>query len=91
MRLINDYTPPTPDELEKLKEELGYTGNQMADLAGVASNSQWRKYTGGESPRAMSPHILFFMAAQLALNEDEINKVLFKMHAIGSEFQVKCK
>ncbi|MCS2162441.1 helix-turn-helix domain-containing protein [Scandinavium sp. H11S7] len=88
MRLINDYIPPTPMQLEKLKEELGYTGNQMADLAGVASNSQWRKYTGGESPRAMSPHILFFMAAQLALNEDEIHKVLGKMREIGSEFQV---
>jgi hypothetical protein len=61
MRLIDDYTPPTPGELEALKEQLGYTGNQMADLAGVASNSQWRKYTGGAEPRAMSPHILFFI------------------------------
>ncbi|SUG24667.1 Uncharacterised protein [Salmonella enterica subsp. arizonae] len=60
MRLIKDYTPPTPEDLNQLKEKLGYTGAQMADLAGVASNSQWRKYTGGESPRAMSPHILFF-------------------------------
>lgn len=59
MRLINEYTPPTPDDLENLKTELGYTGTQMADLAGVASNSQWRKYTGGAEPRAMSPHILF--------------------------------
>ncbi|EAS4321028.1 XRE family transcriptional regulator, partial [Salmonella enterica] len=56
MRLIKDYTPPTPEDLNQLKETLGYTGAQMADLAGVASNSQWRKYTGGESPRAMSPH-----------------------------------
>ncbi|MDK7596352.1 XRE family transcriptional regulator, partial [Serratia ureilytica] len=60
MRLINEYTPPAPEDLERLKSELGYTGNQMADLAGVASNSQWRKYTGGAEPRAMSPHILFF-------------------------------
>ncbi|EAS4843976.1 helix-turn-helix transcriptional regulator, partial [Salmonella enterica] len=73
MRLIKDYTPPTPEDLNQLKETLGYTGAQMADLAGVASNSQWRKYTGGESPRAMSPHILFFMAAQLTLSEDDIN------------------
>ncbi|ECH5262716.1 helix-turn-helix transcriptional regulator, partial [Salmonella enterica] len=75
MRLIKDYTPPTPEDLNQLKETLGYTGAQMADLAGVASNSQWRKYTGGESPRAMSPHILFFMAAQLTLSEDDINKI----------------
>ncbi|EBP6707481.1 helix-turn-helix transcriptional regulator, partial [Salmonella enterica] len=75
MRLIKDYTPPTPEDLNQLKETLGYTGAQMANLAGVASNSQWRKYTGGESPRAMSPHILFFMAAQLILSEDDINKI----------------
>ncbi|WP_336818123.1 XRE family transcriptional regulator [Cedecea sp. MMO-103] len=87
MRLIENYTPPTPQELEALKAELGYTGNQMADLAGVASNSQWRKYTGGESPRAMSPHILFFMAAQLALNNDELVRILEKMRKIGAGIQ----
>ncbi len=84
MRLINDYVPPSPEELNKLKEELGYTGTQMADLAGVASNSQWRKYTGGESPRAISPHILFFMAAQLVLNEDDLAHVVEKMKKIGA-------
>lgn len=85
MRLINEYSPPTTDDLNRLKDALGYTGNQMADLAGVASNSQWRKYTGGESPRAMSPHILFYMAAQLALTDDELNRVVAKMHEIGAE------
>ncbi|MPQ51946.1 XRE family transcriptional regulator [Citrobacter telavivensis] len=89
MRLINDYTPPTPDDLNRLKEQLGYTGTQMADLAGVASNSQWRKYTGGESPRAMSPHILFFMAAQLALSDEDVAAVLEKMREIGAEIQGK--
>ena len=84
MRLIDDYTPPTPDDLNRLKEQLGYTGTQMADLAGVASNSQWRKYTGGESPRAMSPHILFFMAAQLVLGHEELKAVLDKMQEIGA-------
>ncbi|EAM0984063.1 helix-turn-helix transcriptional regulator [Salmonella enterica] len=87
MRLIKDYTPPTPEDLNQLKEKLGYTGAQMADLAGVASNSQWRKYTGGESPRAMSPHILFFMAAQLTLSEDDINKIIDKMIEIGAELK----
>ncbi|MCK8144437.1 MULTISPECIES: hypothetical protein [Citrobacter] len=56
----------------------------MADLAGVASNSQWRKYTGGETPRAMSPHILFFMAAQLALSDKELTAVINKMREIGA-------
>ncbi|HBN7020107.1 TPA: XRE family transcriptional regulator [Escherichia coli] len=84
MRLINDYVPPAPDELNKLKEQLSYTGTQMADLAGVASNSQWRKYTGGESPRAISPHILFYIAAQLSLTDAELDKVLSKMKEIGA-------
>lgn len=84
MRLINEYTSPTPKDLDKLKTELGYTGTQMADLAGVASNSQWRKYTGGAEPRAMSPHILFFMAAQLALSSEEIERVIGKMKNIGA-------
>lgn len=84
MRLISEYTPPAPEDLERLKSELGYTGNQMADIAGVASNSQWRKYTGGAEPRAMSPHILFFMAAQLALSDDELDRVLKKMVDIGA-------
>jgi hypothetical protein len=87
MRLINDYIPPTTDDLNRLKEELGFTGNQMADLAGVASNSQWRKYTGGAEPRAMSPHILFFIAAQLALTDEQLKEVLNKMREIGAEIQ----
>lgn len=84
MRLINEYTPPTPEDLEQLKSELGYTGTQMADLAGVASNSQWRKYTGGAEPRAMSPHILFFIAAQLSLNDKDLKLVIDEMKRIGA-------
>jgi predicted transcriptional regulator len=84
MRLINEYTPPTPEDLEQLKSELGYTGTQMADLAGVASNSQWRKYTGGAEPRAMSPHILFFIAAQLSLNDKDLQLVIDEMKRIGA-------
>lgn len=87
MRLINEYIPPAPEDLERLKSELGYTGTQMADLAGVASNSQWRKYTGGAEPRAMSPHILFFMAAQLSLSDKELNRVVKKMQDIGAKIE----
>ena len=84
MRLIKNYTPPSPEELTALKDSLGFTGNEMAELAGVASNSQWRKYTGGESPRAMSPHILFFIAAQLTLSDDDLQRVVSKMREIGA-------
>lgn len=87
MRLIHNYIPPSPDSLHKLKINLGYTGDRMAELAGVSSNSQWRKYTGGASPRSISPHILFFMAAQLALSENDLKKVLDKMKDIGANFK----
>ncbi|MCC8382335.1 MULTISPECIES: hypothetical protein [Photorhabdus] len=60
MRLIGNYSPPTTEDLIKLKEELGFTGEQMADLAGVSGNNQWRKYTGGKIPRVISLHILFY-------------------------------
>lgn len=87
MRLIKEYTAPTPEVLELLKKDLGYTGTQMAKLSGIASNSQWRKYTGGTGPRAMSHHILFFIAAQLALNDDELQRIISKMQSIGATFK----
>lgn len=87
MSLIKEYTPPSSADLSALKDELGLTGNAMADLAGVASNSQWRKYTGGESPRAMSQHILFYMAAQLTLSPEQLDLVLKKMAEIGAQIK----
>jgi len=35
----------------------------------------------------MSLHILFYLAAQLALNEEELDKVLTKMREIGAEIK----
>lgn len=83
-KLIENYTAPTTDDLVRLKEQLGFTGNQMADLAMLAGNSQWRKYTGGSSPRSISPHMLFFIAAQLTLSDDELKKIIDKMIDIGA-------
>lgn len=85
MPLIDNYIPPGPEDLAKLKESLGFTGTQMADLAGLAGSNHWRKYTGGESPRVMGAHMLFFIASQLALSEGEIARVLKKMRDIGAE------
>ncbi|EKS7107074.1 MULTISPECIES: hypothetical protein [Enterobacter cloacae complex] len=84
MSLIDNYTPPTTADLAHLKEELGLTGFQMANLAGLAGSNHWRKYTGGETPRIMGMHMLFFLAAQLALNDKELKKVLEKMREIGA-------
>lgn len=83
-RLINAYEPPAAEDLQRLKDELGYTGTQMADLAGLASNSVWRKYTGGANPRGISPHILFYIAAQLTLPPEILDQVIKKMNDIGA-------
>ncbi|WP_330996085.1 hypothetical protein [Burkholderia diffusa] len=84
-----DYTPPKAQDLQRLKEELGRTGEQMAELFGVAGGQQWRKYTGGAAPRELSPHILFFGAARLALTDSEFERVLGKMRQIGAQIDVK--
>ncbi len=78
------YTPPTPQDFQRLKNELDRTGEQMADLFGVAGGQQWRKYTGGAQPREMAPQMLFFGAARLVLTEEEIERVLARMQAIGA-------
>ncbi|MBB3004345.1 transcriptional regulator with XRE-family HTH domain [Paraburkholderia tropica] len=59
------YSPPSPEDLRELKNRLGYTGEQMADLFGLAGNNQWRKYTGGVEPRPMSLPMLFLAGAML--------------------------
>lgn len=84
---MKKYTPPTPEDLQKLKEELGYTGVQMADLTGLASGSQWRKYTSGEAPRAISMQMLFYTAAKLVLSTDQVGSVYNKMREIGADIE----
>lgn len=81
------YTAPTAEDFQRLKSELDRTGEQMAELFGVAGGQQWRKYTGGVSPREMSPQMLFFGAAQLALTRDEFERVLKKMREIGAQIE----
>ncbi|MBU66459.1 MAG: transcriptional regulator [Cupriavidus sp.] len=82
------YTPPTPADLQRLKSELGRTGEQMADLFGVAGGQQWRKYTGGAQPREMAPQMLFFGAARIALSDEELERVLARMREIGAEIDI---
>jgi hypothetical protein len=61
------------------------TGEQLAELFGLAGGQQWRKYTGGSDPREMSAQMLFFGAARLVLDEMAIARVVEKMRAIGGE------
>lgn len=80
-----DYKPPTTTDLRHLKHALGYTGEQMAELASVAGGQQWRKYTGGAAPRSVSLHMLFFIAARLALSPEALRLVGYKMRELGAD------
>ncbi|WP_175867852.1 XRE family transcriptional regulator [Burkholderia diffusa] len=77
------YTPPTPQDLRNLKDRLGYTGEQMADLFGLAGNNQWRKYTGGHDPRPMSLPMLF-LAGALLNTEAKVSEVFDWCRQVGA-------
>ncbi|WP_099119179.1 transcriptional regulator [Xenorhabdus ishibashii] len=86
MRLIKNYIPPSTNDLADLKFRLQFTGQKMAELAGVSNSNQWRKYTGGEKPRELNLHILFFIAAQLVLDDENLSRILNEMNRLGAEF-----
>jgi len=77
------YTPPRPEDLQKLKSDLGYTGKQMAELACVGEQ-HWRKYTGGAEPKAMPYPNLFHLAAQLELSPADLDRIHQRMREIGA-------
>jgi len=81
-----EYTPPSADDLQRLKAELGFSGAQMAELASVASGAQWRKYTNGNHPRQMNLHMLFFIAARLELSQEALDAVCERMQLLGARF-----
>jgi hypothetical protein len=83
------YEPPKPEDLERLKHELQLSSSQMADLFGVQGGRQWRKYTGGETPREISPHILFFAMARLELDAESIERVLARMRKAGAQIDLE--
>lgn len=79
------YSPPSAADLRKLKDSLGKTSEEMAALFVLAGGQQWRKYTGGESPRVMGEDRLFYAAARLALTDEELQRVYDKMREIGAD------
>lgn len=88
MKRIQLYRPPNSDDLCRLKNELGFTSPQMADLAGLAQGAQWRKYTGGSEPRELGQHMHFYMAALLTLSDTELDRVLTTMREQGACVEV---
>lgn len=81
------YTAPTAEDLNDLKTELGLSSAKMAELASVSAGNQWRKYTSGAEPRDLNMHMLFFIAARLALTPDELERVTKKMRQIGASVE----
>lgn len=83
------YKAPTPEDLEKLKDQLGYSSNQMASLFGLADGRQWRRYTSQagnpDNRREMGMHMLFFAVARLTLSAEAIEAVLRGMRMIGAQ------
>lgn len=81
------YTPPNAAALASLKASLSLSNPEMADLFGMTPEN-WRKYTGGASPRPVSMQMLFFAAARLELSEADIKLVLARMRTIGAEIDL---
>lgn len=82
------YTPPTPQDLQRLKDELGLSSVQMAELFGLSSGRHWRSYTGGTDIRSVSAPTLFFAAARLELDEATIARVLERMRQAGASIDL---
>lgn len=84
------YTPPTPEDLSALKNSLAKTGKEMAELAWLAGDQHWRKYTNPNpvTGRQMSAHMLFTMAAQMELDDASLNRILERMRQIGATIEL---
>ena len=83
------YVPPSPEQLEKLKEELGLSSGSMAKLFALANGRQWRRYLA-EDPsnrRDMGLHMLFFGAAHLVLDKKTIDRVYAQMRRMGAAYE----
>ncbi|WP_429328855.1 XRE family transcriptional regulator [Paraburkholderia atlantica] len=82
------YTPPTPEDLQRLKDTLGLSSVQMAELFGLSSGRHWRSYTGGADIRSVSASTMFFAMAQLELDCQTIERVLNRMREAGAMIEL---
>lgn len=82
------YEPPTPRDLRALKDRLKFSGSQMADLFGLASAQQWRKYSGDSAPRPMSLPMLF-LAGALLNRTATVEKIFDWCREVGATIEVE--
>ncbi|MFM0224448.1 XRE family transcriptional regulator [Paraburkholderia dipogonis] len=82
------YKPPQPEDIERLKKELGLHGTQMTELFGVAGNRAFRRYTSKsddtKNKRELGAHMLFFAMARLELDTQTIERVLQRTRRVGA-------
>ena len=85
------YEPPTPEDLERLKFELGKSSGGMADLFGVTTGRQWRRYLSDNenNKREVSAHMLFFAMARLELSAEAIERILARMRQAGATIDLE--
>lgn len=85
------YRPPSSESLRLLKERLGYTNGEMAELFGVTTGRQFHKYLSEEDKREMGFHVLIFGALQLGLMAGPLTSIdqVFDMgRSIGATIEI---
>jgi hypothetical protein len=84
------YLPPSAADMESLKQQLGKSSTEMAELFGVSTGRQWRKYMSADANnrRDMGMHMLFYAAAQLELDTATLDRVFEKMRSLGAIIEI---
>lgn len=87
---MTTYTPPSPEDMERLKQALGKSSTEMAELFGISTGRQWRKYMAADAnnSRDMGMHMLFFAMARLELDAATIERILNRMRAAGATIEL---
>lgn len=88
------YKAPQPEDIERLKKELGLNGAQMAELFGVAGDRAFRRYTsksGSKNRRELGAYMLFFAMARLILKPKDFEAILAKMREAGAEIDLNVR
>lgn len=80
------YTPPSTEALDALKNELEKSSSEMAKLFGLSSGRAWRRYASDVdgNHRDMGMHMLFFAMAKLELAPEDIERILDRMRKVGA-------
>ncbi|MBU9379400.1 XRE family transcriptional regulator [Burkholderia gladioli] len=84
------YLPPSTEDMERLKLVLGKSSTEMAELFGVSTGRQWRKYMAADAnnSRDMGMHMLFFAMARLELDPETLERILNRMREAGATIEL---